>query len=247
MDNGQIENSDLPIEAEAIEAEHQEEMVPKSRVEQLVKKAKLKGRDSMQEQLEALRQENEALKSQGIGGMQAQAQQSQDSMQSNQAFDVDALTKQVTENMRNELQAQQSAAEQAQLEAEMQKVAETYHSKMAAGKELYHDFEDVMSDFDPATFPNLVYLVTNADNSAEIMYDIAQNPNKFMNLGLLSERNPKMAAKEIAKLSQSIKANQQAMAQEKSINPPLSRMQPSPTGQDSGDQSIADFKKRYRG
>ena len=236
MDDEQIEGLEFPEADEAPNAEQQEEMLPKSRVTELLKKAKLKGRDQMQEQLDQLMKENESLKSQsGLGSMPAQQ------------IDVDALTKQITENMRSELASQQSADQEKQMLAEMQKVAENYHHKMSGGKEAYEDCEAVMADFYPTTFPNLIYLATNADNTADIMYDIAQNPNKYVNLGVLSERNPQAAAKEIAKLSQSIKANQQAKAQEKSVNPPLSRMQPSPTGQDGGGMEIADFKKKYRG
>lgn len=197
----------------------------------------------MQEQLDAVMKENETLKAQGsgMGGMPPQQQAPQ--------FDVEALKKQITDSMRQEIHTQQQQQEQDAMDAEMKRVAAQYHSKMAGGKELYEDFDKVMGDFDPTTFPNLVYLATNADNTAEIIYDIAQNPNKYVNLGVLAERNPAAAAKEIAKLSQSIKANQQAKAQEKSVNAPLSRMQPSPTGQDSGSQEIADFKRnpRYRG
>ena len=64
MDDEQIEGLEFPEADEAPNAEQQEEMLPKSRVTELLKKAKLKGRDQMQEQLDQLMKENESLKSQ---------------------------------------------------------------------------------------------------------------------------------------------------------------------------------------
>lgn len=241
MDNDDITEQSLES-TDGAQAEP-EEMLPKSRVNELIKKAKLKGRDAMTEELQQLQAENAQLKAQGsgMGGMPVQQQAPA------QSIDIDALSRQITEKMRGELLNDAQAKEQAELQKEFERAAHTYHSKMAGGKELYEDFDKVMGDFDPGTFPNLVYLASNADNTAEIMYDLAQNPNKYVSIGVLSEKNPAAAAKELAKLSASIKANQQAKAGEKSVNRPLDRMQPSPTGQDSGGMEIADFKKKYRG
>lgn len=216
--------------------EQQEKMLPQSRVEELVRKAKLRGRESMQEQLEALKRENEELKTNpaGIGGMPV-------------PVDVDALRKQIQQDLISELQARDEKVQQEQLQQEAVRLAQEYHGKMQGGKELFEDFDEVIADFNPQAFPEVVLLASQADNTAAIMYELAKNPQKIADIAFYAERDPRYAQSMINKLSASIKANEQAKAQEKSVNAPLSRMQSSPTGQDSGDPGIRDFKRMFRG
>lgn len=214
-----------------------EETLPKSRVEELVKKAKLKGRDSMQAELDALKAENAALKTSAgsMGGMPI-------------PVDKEALKQEVLNDLRQQFQEAGEKRAQEDMEKEAKKIADTYHARMTGGKEVYEDFDDVMADFDPAAFPNLVFLASQVDNTREVMYELMKNPSKLAALTLMSERNPSAAQNMIKKVSDSIVANQQAKAEDKNVAPPLSRMSSSPTGQDSGKpSSVRDFKARYRG
>jgi len=84
------------------------------------------------------------------------------------------------------------------------------------------------------------------------MYEIAKNPQKLATLAVLSERDPRAAQAMMSKVSQSIKANEQAKAQEQQaqVNSPLNRLQSSPVGQDTRsvhEYSVSDFKKMFRG
>ena len=224
-------------------SEVKEKMIPASRVEELVKKAKLKGRDAMQEEFEKMRQENEALRS-----AQNQAQNSGGSMGGMALpFDQDAMRKQVMQDVMSSFEKQKEEQNQAQLQQEAEKLASDYYSKMQNGKGQFDDFEDVMSDFNPAAFPQLVYLANNTDNTAAVMYELQKNPSKLATMVLMAERDPRAAQSMIAKLSASIKSNEQARSNERDVNAPLSRMQSSPTGQDSGTLSISDMKKMFRG
>lgn len=215
----------------------QEKMLPVSRVEELVKKAKLKGRDAMQEELEALKAENERLK--GAAPVVDRPPV--------QSVDADAIRQKVIEDLKAEFQSQSEAQAQAQLQQEAERLANDYHTKMGMGKETYNDFDEVMADFNPAAFPNLVYLATQVDNTPAVMYELMKNPNKWATAALLSDKDPKAAQNMIARISASIKANEQAKAQEKEVAAPLSRLQSSPTGQDTGEKSIADYKQMFRG
>lgn len=220
----------------------EEKMLPASRVQELIKKAKLKGRDDMMEQLAALQQENERLKSSGqpsMGGMTPQV-------------DPDALRKQVLEDLRAQMQSEKEAQAQEQLRAEAEKLAQDFQAKMKSGSEHFNDFNDIMAEFDPSAFPQLVYLANATDNTAAVMYELAKNPSKLATAAVLAERDPRAAQNMINRLSASIRANEEAKAQEAKaqVNAPLNRLQPSPIGQDSRsvhDYDVRDFKKMFRG
>jgi hypothetical protein len=224
------------VQAQEALQEQQEKMIPASRVEELIKKAKLKGRDAMQDELEALRAENSELKSGGgsMGGMAA-------------PIDVDALRKEILGDFRNQLQQDEESRVQAELEQEAQKMADDYKARMSSGKDYHEDFDEIMADFNPASFPNLVYLATQTENTPSVMYELMKNPSKLATIAVLSKEDPKLAQRQINQLSASIKANEQAKAAEKEVQSPLSRMQSSPAGRDNGDTSIADYKRMFRG
>lgn len=227
------ETASKPVTAENAEPE---KTLPISRVEELVKKAKLKGRDSMQAELEALKAENDALKSGGsMGGMAV-------------AVDPEAIKQQILQDLQNQFQQANEQRAQEELEREAQKVGDTYRAKMSSGKDQYEDFETVMADFNPAAFPNLAFLATQLDNTADIMYELMKNPSKWATAAVLSERDPKAAQNMLSKISASIKANQQAKQEEKEVPAPLSRLSSAPTGQDAGTpNSVRDFKSMFRG
>ena len=225
-----------PVPAGSIDDQAQEEMLPKSRVEELVKKAKLKGRDGMQAELDAIRAENEALKKAGsMGGMQ-------------NPVDTDAIKQQIMADLKAQFQQASEARAAQETDKEAQRIAAEYHGKMKTGADKYEDFNDVMADFNPQAFPNLVYLANQMDNTPDVMRELMLNPSKWSTVALLSERDPQAAQNYLNRISQSIKANEQAKASEKEVAPPLSRLSSSSAGQDTGKpQSMADMKRMFRG
>jgi hypothetical protein len=230
VDSNSVDNADSDSQ--------QEKMLPVSRVEELVKKAKLKGRDSMQAELEALKAENAQLKNNGsMGGMAMPA-----------PVDPEVIKQQVIADLQKQMQQANEQRAQEELEKEANRIADTYRTKMATGKDIYEDFETVMSDFDPAAFPNLAFLATQVDNTPAVMYELMKNPSKWATIAVLSERDPRAAQNMISKISASIKANEAAKAEEKNAPPPpLSRMSSSTTGQDNGAKSVRDFKAMFKG
>lgn len=213
-----------------------EKMLPVSRVEELVKKAKLKGRDSMQAEMDALRAENEKLKSNSgsMGGMAA-------------PVDPEAIKQSVLNDLRQQMADANEQRAQEELKKEADGIVNSYKSKMATGKDSYEDFDDVMADFNPQAFPNLVYLVSTMDNTPQVMYELMKNPSKWATVAVLSERDPAAAKKQLERIGMSIKANEQAKAEEQNVPSPLNRLSSSTTGQDNGERSIRDLKKMFRG
>jgi hypothetical protein len=219
-----------------------EKMLPASQVNELIKKAKRKGEQKMQEQLDAAKQQIEQLQAQQ-GQQQAPVQQQQQAQQpQGQNVDAQAIQQQVMQLMQQKMQEDEAKRHQEQLEKEVNEVAQNYFGKLAQGKEMYEDFDAVTANFDPAAFPQLVYLATQADNTAAIIYELQKNPSKLATLATLVEKSPSMARAELAKLSQSIKTNEDAKKNLQEAQDPLTRLKPSPVGTDNGTKTVRDFK-----
>ncbi len=223
-----------------------EKMLPASQVNELIKKAKRKGEQKMQEQLDAAKQQIEQL--QGQQAQQPVQQQQQPPMQQppqqqqQQGMSPEQM-QQVMQMVQQKQQEEAEKAHQAQLEKEVNEVAEQYFGKLAQGKEMFEDFDAVTANFDPAAFPQLVYLATQADNTAAIIYELQKNPSKLATLATLVERSPSMARAELAKLSQSIKTNEEAKNNVQEAQNPLNRLKSSPTGTDNGTKGVRDYKQ----
>lgn len=218
-----------------------EKMLSVSQVNELIKKAKRKGEQKMQEQLDAARQELQQLQSQQ-GQQPAPVQPVVPPQPQAQSVDAQAIQQQVMQMMQQKMDEDKARMHQEQLEKEVNDVAQQYFGKLAQGKDMFEDFEAVTANFDPAAFPQLVYLATQADNTAAIIYELQKNPSKLATLATLVEKSPSMARAELAKLSQSIKMNDEAKANLQQAQDPLNRLKPSPVGTDNGTKTVRDFK-----
>lgn len=221
-----------------------EKMLPASQVNELIKKAKRKGEQKMQEQLDAAKQQIEQLQAQqGQPQAPSQPQQSQQpASQPAQGIDPQQLQQQVMQLMQKQHEESEAKRQQEQLEQEVNQVAQQYFGKMAQGKDLFDDFDAMTADFNPSEFPQLVYLANQMDNTPAIIYELRKNPGKLADLSVLVEKSPSMARSELAKLSESIKRNDEAKRTLQEPQDPLNRLKPSPVGTDNGTKSVRDFK-----
>lgn len=238
----ELQETDVVDELEGLEESDNsppDKMLPASLVNKLIKKAKYKGERKMQEQLEAAKQQIEQLQAQQ--GQQAPVQQQAPQPQG-QSVDAEAIQQQVMQLLQKKSQEEEAKRQQEQLEKEVNEVAQQYFGKMAQGKELYEDFEAVTAEFDPAAFPQLVFLANQSDNTAAIIYELQKNPAKLAQLAFLVEKSPQMARNELAKLSQSIKTNEEAKRTVQQAQDPLNRLKPSPVGTDNGMKTVRDYK-----
>ncbi len=211
-------------QAEAIAPVQQERMVPQSEVDRIVHARVMREREH---------------NSAGMGGMQQP-----------QGFDRDALLKEAAAMMQSQMEEQRQTQEREQQKAQVDEIARTYIDKMAQGKEIYDDFDDVTGDFSPQAYPQVTILASQQDNLPDIMYELGKNPQKLATLHVLALSNPALARKEMTKLSQSIKKNEQALASNVKSPSPLSRLKHSAqAGQDNGKRTISDMRKdpKYRG
>ena len=208
-----------------------EKMVPQSVVNQIVGSAKADAADrARREAAEQYQTEIAQLKSGSMGGMQQ--------------VDPEAIYQQIKERFEADNAKAQEQAQQADYEKHVNDIAGKFLGKYEQGKNLYDDFEAVTADFDPRAFPQLVFLTAELDNTAEVMYELSKNPGKLANINALAEKSPKMAQKQLANLSESIKANQAAVQGNQEANSPLPRLKSSATaGADSGKSTIRDYRQ----
>lgn len=234
------ELQDLVVEPEdSVESKESppEKMLTASQVNELVKRAKRKGEQKMQEQLDATRQELEQLKAQ-----QGQQQAPEQQQQAPQGLDPAALQQLVAEQIAQQQAEQLRKQHEEQMHQEVNNVAKQYFGKMAQGTTLYEDFDAITADFNPAEFPQLVYLANELDNTAAVIYELRKNPGKLAQLATLVKESPGIARSELNNLSQSIKRNEEAKRNLQEPQDPLNRLKPSPVGTDNGEKNVRDFK-----
>lgn len=136
----------------------------------------------------------------------------------------------------------QGVIEKAGQKAVAQKIMNDFTTKMASGYEKYPDFEDKMKDFGLAEVTEVVQLATNTENTADVMYELANNPGKVGSILALYQKSPRLAMKAVAELSKSIKDNESAKGGT-SVKP-LSQIKSTTTAVDSGTPSVRDYFKQ---
>ena len=225
-ENNQVENA---VDNTIAEPE-KEKMISQSQVDKIIKHKTYQAAQIQRDMEERHQRELEAIQSQ---------KQHQRNENVPRDVDADAIYQQVQERFNQEMQ-------QRQIKTEMDRIANSYLSKMEQGKGSYDDFEDVTKDFDPTAFPQLTYLVAGLDNAADVIYDLSRNPLKLAGLDRLAEKNPRQAQAELLKLSRSITENRQAKADEDSNNvaEPLDRLQSSRVSGSNGKKGITDLRNQ---
>ena len=208
-----------------------EKTLTQSQVNEIVKREKASTAERVRREMEASRQQ-EASMSGSQNGMDQSAMEEK-------IFNriIEQAKKLEEEDLKRERDGQEAERRQ-----QVEKVANEFWLKMKAGKDQYSDFDEVMTDFDPAAFPQLAFLSAGMENTAGIMYELSKNPSKLAQLNVLAERNPKLAEREMKKLSESIVKNEEAKAENVSPNAPLSRLKSSNVGADTGKMSLKDYK-----
>ncbi len=221
-----IDVGEMSSEAEPV-GQKAERMVPQSEVDKAIYAVKMRAREEAQAQY---RQQPQA---QGMGGMQAPG------------VDEEALMSKLAARMQKQLDAQQQAQQLEHDRAQVEDAARVYLDKMKQGPQLYADFDEVTGDYNPAAFPQVSILAAQMDNTPDIMYELNKNPTKLTHLHSLARANLDMARKEMVKLSQSIKQNEEAVNNNVKSPSPLTKLKPSTiAGSDSGKKSISDLRKQ---
>jgi len=206
------------------------DMVHKDRVTELVKQAKLDGMTKGRLEAEALLQERQQQAPQNMGGVSGPTSEEIDKM--------------LEQKLQEKLEAQYHKQQEDYRRHQATEVAQTFFSRLDTGKEKYKDWDEFTGDFDINAYPSLVGLMTGFENTADIFYELAKNPAKLQQVDYFSRIDPRAAQSQLKRISESIKANQQAQDNQIPVNAPLSRVSPSPNaGADAGQMQVRDLKK----
>ncbi len=231
--------SSVGMEVEQV-PEPPEEMVAKSRVNEIVKREKLAAADKVRRELEA---QHAAAIDQLKAGQQQPAGVSPES-NPDMRSQMQAMLNEEIQKYQAEEERRAEEARQAELKEHINKSANQYLMKVEQGKSDLSDFDEVMKDFDISAFSGVALLAGQMENTAAIMYELAQNPLKVAQLHTLAQQSPGLAEKEMRKLDASIAKNQQAASNNIQTNAPLSRLKSSSVaGADNGQMGLKDFKK----
>lgn len=213
--------------------ESTEKSLTTSQVNDIVKREKARAAEAASERT---RQELEGKHREEIERMRGES--------SNMGFDPEQIVKQVEDKFYENLKRTHEEQQETQRINDLKNLADQYHLKMGKGSELFEDFNEVISPFRPEQFPNTVMLVAEMENTPEIMYELAKNPEKLVQINSLAERSPEMARLQLKKLADSINVNLDAKQNNVSAPPPLSRPKSSSVAMDNGQMSLEDLKKQ---
>ena len=106
------------------------------------------------------------------------------------------------------------------------------------------EFAKNFDDLDIGSLPlPVVHVFNSFDNITDILNHVVNtSPKDYLQLVASAAATPKLAMRELQKLSESIKANQAAL-QTKIPSAPLSQVSPSTTGTDNGKLKVSDLRK----
>lgn len=208
-----------------------EKLLTQSQVNDLVGREKARAAERTRQELEARhREEIEKIRIEA-------AQQS-----GGNPVDTTEIERRVYDRFKEDLQKHREEAERQEFEHSIKSTVDQYYVKMGKGSELFDDFNEVMGDFESDKFPHTVLLAAKLDNTPEVMYELSKNPSKLQEIDSLAEKSPKMAMKQLEKLSKSIAQNLEAKQSNVSAPAPLSRLKSSSVGADTGKMTLKDLK-----
>ena len=128
-----------------------------------------------------------------------------------------------------------------------EQMVNSFVAKMQAAEAKYPGLEAKLNDLDYNSMAPLVGLANDMENTGDIMKELLDNPMKMANLLTLQYTQPALAKRAMTELSNSIRTNQEALAQEKQAQDPMSQLKPSNAGMDNSAMSVQDFRKMFRG
>lgn len=164
----------------------------------------------------------------GLGGMPAQISE-------------EHIKKIIAEQVPHHLQRQVH-------EAQANQIAQQFSGKIDAAVERFPDLKQKMDmlDYNDPGILGLVHLTNQLDNTGDVFNELLENPAKLSGILAIVGSQPKLAQHHLTSLSNSIKQNQQALAEHQSAPEPLSQIKPTAkSGVDNGNMSVSDYRKMF--
>lgn len=226
-----------------------DDMLPKATVSKIVERERLKAFEKgKQEALMELQQQQQNPMQQE---QQMQQPQQAPMQQQGQMGGMPQMSQADIERLINERAPQllQQQLEQKAAEFKSQQLINDFVAKMQAAEEQYPGLEKELNEleYDKPGMMELIQLANGMENTGAIMKEMLDHPMKMGGIINLIHTQPRKAMQEMAKLSNSIKQNQDALKEDAQARDPLSQLRPSQNiGQDSSSMSVTDFRKMFR-
>lgn len=130
--------------------------------------------------------------------------------------------------------------------AQQDQMVHTFVSKMQAAEQKYPGLEAELNNlnYEDPRMHAFIDMANGMENTGEIMKEVMDNPTKMESLLNMAYNQPYQARKALSSLSESIKTNETAKAQEQQARDPLSQVKSSTTPGAVGsqhDMSVADI------
>lgn len=214
------------------------EKLDKATVSKIVARERAKAYEKAKQEL---RMEQEQQQPQAVGEPMQQQQQGLGGMAPAQS--AEDIQRMIAEHVPQYLQQQADKYKNDQF-------VDGFVTKMQAAEQQYPGLEAKLNDLNwnaPGT-QALAQMVNHLENSGDIMNELMENPEKMSSLlTLIREEQPKLAQQRLASLGNSIKTNQEAIAQNQSANAPIGQMKSSVNaGVDDHNLSVKDLKKMFK-
>jgi len=223
------------LKQDDVQVEQASEVLDKATVSKIVERERMKAYEKGKR--EAMDAQQQSAQVQQPAPEQAPQQQQQMQQSGMAPEDIQRMiAEQLPQHMQNHIQQVQN-----------KQAIESFVNKMQAAEARYPGIEQKLNDLDYESLTPVVMMANNLDNTADVMAELVDNPSKMANLMTLMYTQPKLAQREMANLSNSIKTNQAAIAQEKSAQKPIGQTKSSVnSGIDDHNLSIQDLRKMFR-
>ena len=131
-----------------------------------------------------------------------------------------------------------------------EQMVSNFVNKMQAAEQKYPGLEADLNNlnYSDPRMHKFIALANAMENTGDIMKEVIDNPTKMESLLNMAYNQPHLAQKALTSLSESIKTNQNALAEDAQARDPLSQIKPSQNaGMDNGAMTVNDFRKMFRG
>ncbi|MHB8603608.1 MAG: hypothetical protein ACYC6W_11085 [Nitrosotalea sp.] len=205
-----------------------EKLIPQSRVEEIV-------RERVNQKENRLRNEFEAKLN--------EVKSSTQNVSASSALTPEDIDKRIVEHQ------QKMSEELLQYNQQQQQKAaiESFIDKIKDGTKKYEDFESKVASLQLDRIPELAFLANEVENTQDVIYELANNPAKVINIlsSVSSDKTIHLAKQAIKQISESIKQNELAKQQHsrKSNEPLGSSMKKSFAGTDNGVRTVSDLRR----
>jgi len=243
----ELENVEQPEIAPetAPQGEPVDDVLPKATVSKIVERERLKAYEKgKREALMELQQQQAPMQQEQASVPQSapmpQGGQSLGGMQQLSPADIERM---ISEQAPQALQAHVQRLQQ-------DKMVNDFVTKMQEAEQRYPGLEAELNNlnYEDPRMHKFIALANQSENTGDIMKEVLDNPTKLESLLNMAHNQPHLAMKALSSLSDSIKTNQQALAEEAQARNPLSQLKPSQNvSMDNGAMSVNDFRKMFRG